>query len=131
MLLLGYLNNTNNFKYDEYGFLIPEDNIIFFGDDFEKGLASFYCILKEKTDNKYVYYISITEEMGRFHFVSKGNVEIYYNITENSNSSINNIIVNGIENGILKDKYGDNFNITPNIYVHLLFNGNLPDKYLN
>lgn len=132
MELIGYYNYEDKFEYDDNGFLIPPiDNSFIIFDSIQKGSeyiksdnypeqALLKVYLELKDDIKYVYNISIIEEGTDFDFLSYGKVEIHYNYINDDISTIKKIIVNGISNGILKDKYDDCFDIRPSKYIHIL-----------
>ena len=85
--------------------------------------------LELKDNTKYVYDISIIEEGTDFDFLSYGKVEIYYTYIDTYNViKISKIIVNGVPNGILKDKYDDCFDIRPYKYIHILHKNSKKSK---
>ena len=125
---MGFFNYTDKFEYDTNGFFIPHKNnkIISF-DEYENtedkikfrnfpNQSLLTVSLKSKDNTKYVYKISIIEEEPSSEFVADGTVEILYD-----SSGINEIIVNGVKDGLLRDKYNDSFNITPEHYIHILY----------
>jgi len=130
MELLDYYNYSDKLNYDDKGFLINFDqihkNVVYFNqktendknfNSFEQSIFSFN--LEYNDNEKYIYSISIIEEGNAFDFVALGKVEIYYKII-NSKIQIKNILVNGVINGELHDKYNDCFYIRPEHYLHLL-----------
>jgi hypothetical protein len=117
MELLGCLiepQYVNDLNYDSNGFLTGSQQV-FFNDT--HSLVSFYYSLLENNDNYYKYNITIQEEWSYASSVAYGTVEIFVD-----NNKINKVIVNDIENGTLKDKYNDCFDINPNKYLHLIYN---------
>ncbi len=128
MELLGYFNYEIQPSYDENNFLNIENpdvysQVIFKNDitDINSSLSHDYVLLSvnlnKKTDSYYSFHIYIVECWGRHENVALGDVEIYYNQT-----GIEKILVNGIEDGFLEDRYKDCFNISPDSYLHILFN---------
>ncbi len=131
MELLGYVNNDIKPGYDENNFLKIENpdvysQIIFkndmIGEEFvDSSLADDYLLLSvnlnKKTELYYSFHIYIVECWGTHENVAFGDVEIYYN-----QDGIEKILVNGVEGGCLKDKYQDCFNISPESYLHILYN---------
>jgi hypothetical protein len=121
MELLGNYNFTNNFKYDSNGFLIVESfiDIIFFDKTINKTKEDFQSTLsvslKNKTNNTYTFDITVTETYS-YQNVAKGTVEIQYD-----KNNITSVLVNGVQNGSLEDKYSDCFNIYPHRYLHILY----------
>ncbi len=131
MELLDYFNYEIHTSYDENNFLKIENpdvysRIIFknniTGDEsIDSSLVNDYVLLSvnlnKKTDSYYSYHIYIVECWSTHENVARGDVEIYYN-----QSGIEKILVNGVENACLEDKYQDCFNISPDRYLHILYN---------
>jgi hypothetical protein len=124
MELLGYLNYETPVTYDENYFINSTD--IYFSYDEDKSLLNtsnggdgsrIHITLKEKTTSRYIFSITIIETVNYYQNVAFGNVEIYYN-----QDGIEKILVNGIEDGYLEDKYDDCFDISPESYLHILYN---------
>jgi hypothetical protein len=124
MELLGYLNYETPVTYDENYFINSTD--IYFSYDEDKSLLNIsnggdgsriHIQLKEKTTSRYIFSITIIETANYYQNVASGNVEIYYN-----QDGIEKILVNGVEGGYLEDKYQDCFNISPDRYLHILYN---------
>ena len=126
--LLGVINNRHNFNYDKNGFLIQSDNIhndsmiefnVYYDEENNEQKSDDTMFFNfrhvKKTDNVYVYDISVIEETPTSDFIAYGIVEIYYD-----NKGITKIIVNNVENGCLKDKYDDCFDIQPHHYINLI-----------
>ncbi len=137
MELLGYYNYSDKLNYDENRFLMNFDklheNVVYFNEEknilgeksnkiqnsIEQSIFNFK--LESKDKEKYVYSITIIEEGTTFDFVALGKVEIYYQIRD-SKIKLKQILVNGVINGPLHDRYNDCFNIRPEDYLHLLIN---------
>lgn len=119
MELLGYLNTSIKPDYDEKGF-INFNNMIFFedgrGGGETIGISSFKCELIEKTTNSYKYNVVVQEEISSGHFVAYGMINIFL-----KDNKIEEFFVNGINYGKLYDKFGDNFSIYPEQYIHLIY----------
>jgi hypothetical protein len=127
--LLGLINNQHKFNYDENGFLMQSDNIhndsmiefnVYYDEKCIEQKSSdihfFNFRQVKKSDNVYVYDISVIEETQKSDFLAFGIVEIHYDGVD-----ITKIIVNNVENGCLKDKYDDCFNIKPFCYMNLIY----------
>jgi hypothetical protein len=137
MELLGYYNYSDKLNYDENRFLKNfeeiHENVVYFNEEklvlgeksnkntnsIEQSIFNFK--LESKDAEKYVYSITIIEEGSTFDFMALGKVEIYYQIRD-SKIKLKQILVNGVINGPLHDKYNDCFNIRPEDYLHLLIN---------
>ncbi len=128
MELIGYYNYEDKLNYDQNNFLINvennSNNIVYFDFDESKnksniGQSIFSFSLNSKDENKYVYDVMIKEQTNTAEFVAIGKVEIYYNIVD-SNIKFKQILVNGVINGPLHDKYNDCFIIYIETYLHLL-----------
>jgi hypothetical protein len=76
--------------------------------------------LREKTDDYYVYTVQITEDDEGFGGVGCGVVKVFY-----AGSIICGIVVDGVEQGALRDMYNDGFNITPDMYIHIINEKNI------
>ncbi len=116
--LLGYLYNEKDegpILYDENRFIIPNKmNRYFFG-NYGSSYSSLAIELISKTDSKYMYDITIVEGTQTSTFVASGKVEIYF-----THNQIEKIIVNGVDDGSLNDKYNDCFTIYPHKYINIL-----------
>ena len=118
--LLGYPfnDNFNNsvISYDENGFISNKYIALNFKDE-NGDNASIFIHLIEKNDEYYLYHIQITEyaDVGFGGVGHSDDIKIYYN-----QGIIDNIVVDGVVDGPLRDKYNDSFNITPNMYVHII-----------
>ncbi len=125
--LLGYayshhLNDNKNedlpISYDENGFIIINKTymtIMF--EDSERNRAIIFIHQKEKTDKYYQYSIQVNETAG----VGYGGIGFSEDVKININDGlITNIVVDGVENGSLRDMYNDCFNIKPDMYMHII-----------
>jgi hypothetical protein len=139
--ILGLNNKYHTFNYDENGFLMASENVYndtmiefntFIDDEGNEKNADdtlfFSYKLVRKSDNKYIYDITIIEETLNNDNHAYGMVEIYYskknshpNNSEDERQSIDKIIVNNVENGFLRDKYNDCFNIKPDDYMSIIY----------
>jgi hypothetical protein len=130
MELLGYFNYEIQPGYDENNFLNIENpdvysRVIFkydiTGDKvIDESMVNDYVLLSvnlnKKTESYYSYHIYIVECWNTHENVALGDVEIYYN-----QFGIEKILVNGVENACLEDRYKDCFNISPDSYLHILY----------
>jgi len=107
--------------YDKKGFLEKKPHrVIYFNENSTTdNTISFTYELLEIKDNYYKYYICIQEEITRAHFVATGIVEFFL-----QGKNIISIVVNGVENGKLHDKYDDSFDIRPEDYLHIIKRAN-------
>lgn len=131
MELLGYHNFEIHPSYDENNFLKIEDpdtyskiifhNLIEGESLLDTSIDHDYLLLSvnlnKKTESYYSYHIYIVECWGTHENVALGDVDIYYNQT-----GIEKILVNGVENAFLEDRYKDSFDISHYRYLHILYN---------
>lgn len=131
MEILGYYNFEIQPSYDENHFLDIKDdnqysrvickNEIESKELLDSSLKDDYLLLSihlnKKTESYYSFHIYIVECWGRHENVALGDVDIYYN-----QDSIEKILVNGIKDACLEDRYNDCFNISPDRYLHILYN---------
>lgn len=128
MDFLNYKNDDIHLDYDDNGFLFLEKSkSIYFKPNFSKidSLISFNIDYIFKNDMYYKYNISVIQECTYGNSVAHGEVEIYYN-----ESGLQNIIVNGKPFGDLTDRYNDCFEISPDSYIHLIYNKDIT-SFLN
>ena len=123
--LLGYqFSNTFNnatISRDKNGFLSNTYIGLRFAN--ETGIATMFVSLNEKTDDYYIYSVQINEragDYGTFGGVGYGVVKFYH-----VNGIICGIVVDDVEQGALRDMYNDCFNITPDMYVHIINQKNI------
>ena len=131
MELLDYENFEIKPTYDEKGFLdMSADPLKYYGVIFKNYIETksllnspieydylvLHLLLKTRKDQYYSFNIRITENWGVNQNVAYGDVEIYYD-----KDGIQKILVNGVENGYLRDLYKDNFDISPEEYIHILY----------
>ena len=131
MEILGYYNFEIQPSYDENHFLDIKDdnqysrvickNEIESKELLDSSLKDDYLLLSihlnKKTESYYSFHIYIVECWGRHENVALGDVDIYYN-----QDSIEKILVNGIKDACLEYRYNDCFNISPDRYLHILYN---------
>ena len=104
-------------SYDENGFIIIDKTYmtIMFKDS-DGNRATIFIHQNEKTDKYYQYSIQVNETAG----VASGGIgsgDVKININD---GVITSIVVDGVENGCLRDMYNDCFNIKPDMYMHII-----------
>jgi hypothetical protein len=121
--LLGYMFsytiNDAVISYDEDGFL-SNDHIGMLFENETGANAKIYVGLREKKDNCRIYSVLITEDDGGFGGVAGGVLKVF-----SAGSIICGIVVDGVEQGALCDMYNDSFNITPDMYIHIINQKNI------
>ena len=129
MEFCGYTNKTDKIDYDSNGFAIIPSNpkefqFTFYptnqkDTDYVKEEYIIFVSLMNKCESYYTYYLRIILEsnVGYLGGVAIGEVKIYFD-----RNGISKVFVNDIENGNLIDRYDDCFDISPDEYLHLLFN---------
>lgn len=70
--------------------------------------------------SEYTYDLHLSLDDGYGIFVAYGQVKIYCSTDEHNNKYIADVLVNGVSNGPLHDKYNDCFNIYPYEYLPFL-----------
>jgi hypothetical protein len=106
-------------SYDEDGFL-SNDHIGMLFENETGANAKIYVGLCEKKDNCRIYSVLITEDDGGFGGVAGGVLKVF-----STGNIIFEIVVDGVVQGALCDMYNDSFNITPDMYIHIINQKNI------
>ncbi len=123
-ITLYLINHSHSFNDDD-GYNEPDEETFTYEQTFSDEEAFFsikllsFNVLNSSV-SEYTYNLNLSLDDGHGQYVAYGEVKIYYSTDENDNKYISDVLVNGVSNGPLHDKYNDCFNIYPYEYLPIL-----------